>query len=268
MKKKLHLLITTLALSFAFFAVMNVSAEDESYNQVIDEADLLSDEEESDLNITINEIIDTYDFDAVILTVPSLNGAEVEAYADDYYDQNGYGVGDDRDGILFLISMEERDYYTSTCGYGIKVFTDYGIEKLNEKISPYLSDGDYYEGFAKYLSMTKEYLDAAYEGTPYDVKHPYKEPKNYLLREMIALVVSILIGLICVLSMKHKMNTARPQKYAGSYVKKNSYNLTNQKDIFMYRNVTRVKKEEKPEGGSTTHTSSSGTTHGGGGGKF
>ena len=72
------------------------------------------------------------------------------AYADDFYDYNGYGYGDSRDGILLLISMEERDWRISTCGYGITVFTDAGQEYISDKFLPYLSDGDYSEAFTKY----------------------------------------------------------------------------------------------------------------------
>ena len=49
-------------------------------------------------------------------------------------------------------------------------------------------------------------------------------------------------------------------------------NLTNQRELFLYRDVHRTEhveaKDSDSSGGSSTHTSSSGTTHGGGGGSF
>lgn len=68
----------------------------------------MSDSEEAKLDSEIEKIRTNYDFDVVLLTVESLEGYTPEAFADDYYDYNGYGIGDNNDGVLFLISMEER----------------------------------------------------------------------------------------------------------------------------------------------------------------
>ena len=52
----------------------------------------------------------------------------------------------------------------------------------------------------------------------------------------------------------------------------NSMNLTNSRELFLYRDVHRTERPKESSssdsGGSSTHTSSSGTTHGGGGGSF
>lgn len=52
-------------------------------------------------------------------------------------------------------------------------------------------------------------------------------------------------------------------------MKKESLNITEKRDLFLYRTVSRTAKpKNESSGGSSTHTSSSGSTHGGGGGKF
>lgn len=267
MKRKIRVLVLVLAMALGMMMVWNVSAASEEYYQVFDDADLLSDSEEESLNAGINKIISGYDFDVVIVTTNSLDGKSVSEYADDYYDENGFGVGDEGTGLLFLISMEDRDYCVSTHGEAIDAFTDYGIERMKEEVASSLSDGDYAGGCEKFLNVTEDYITAYNEGTPYDSDHPYQESKNYFLRELIALVAAVAVGLVSVLMMKSKMNNAKPQEYAGNYVKKDSFKLTKEKDLFMYSRVTKVKKE-KEEKGSSTHTSSSGETHGGGGGKF
>ena len=48
-------------------------------------------------------------------------------------------------------------------------------------------------------------------------------------------------------------------------MKQGSLQVTESRDIFLYRNVIRT---AKPKETSTTHTSSSGRTHGGSSGKF
>lgn len=268
MKKITYLVMSMLVLILNIVPV-SASVDSADLPHVIDDADLMSDSEEAKLDSEIEKIRTNYDFDVVLLTVESLEGYTPEALADDYYDYNGYGIGDNNDGVLFLISMEERDYYTSTTGYGIEVFTDYGIERLNEQIVEYLSDGDYYGGMREFLTTTQTYLDAANAGEPIDIGNAPKEPKNYVLRELIAILAAVVVGFIVVMIMKAQMNTAKPQKYAGSYVKQGSFKLTRESDVFLYSNVTKTRKPEPSQsGGSSTHTGSSGTSHGGGGGKF
>ena len=82
---------------------------------VVDEANLLSSREVQSLNEQTEAMRNQYQMDVVILTVFSLHGKDPEAYADDYYDHAGYGVGSDHSGILLLISMESRDWAISTC---------------------------------------------------------------------------------------------------------------------------------------------------------
>ena len=100
--------------------------------RLVDEADLLSDDEEMALTGQLNEISERQQVDIVVVTVNSLEGAGTMEFADDFYDYNGYGFGEERDGILFLISMEERDWYISTTGYGITAVTDAGREYVSD----------------------------------------------------------------------------------------------------------------------------------------
>ena len=71
--------------------------------------------------------------------------------------------------------------------------------------------------------------------------------------------------------MRLRMNTAKPKWTAVEYIKKGSFKLTSEKDIFMYSTVTKTAKPKDNDTsacGSTTHVSSSGSEHGGGGGSF
>ena len=94
--------------------------------RLVDDADLLASEEEQDLLAKLNEISERQAVDVVVVTVDSLDGKTSEAFADDYFDYNGYGIGTDRDGIIFVISMGERQMAMSTRGFGIPAFTDAG----------------------------------------------------------------------------------------------------------------------------------------------
>lgn len=237
---------------------------------VIDDAGLIKASDEKKLDKKIKNI-QKDKFDVVILTVKSLDGKSAQDYADDYYDNNDYGLDNEKSGVLFLVSKGDRKYHISTKGAGIKVFTDYGIARIKEEIKPYLSDGDYFNACDEFLNITKDFVKAYKDGTPYDTDNPYNEEIDYVILEVIALVIAFVIALISVGIMRLRMNTAKPKGTAMEYIKKGSFKLTSEKDIFMYSTVTKTAKpkdNDNSAGGSTTHVSSSGSEHGGGGGSF
>lgn len=238
--------------------------------RVVDEADLLSDSEEKELAGKIEDLTDKYNFDIVIVTADTINGETPMAYADDYYDYNGYGAGADNDGILLLLSMEDRDWWISTTGYGIDAFTDYGIDVIGDEIVPDLSNGDYYSAFTEFIDLTDDFLAEAEKGNPYDIDHKYKTFSDYIIAVGIGLFIGLIIAVISVLVMKSKMKTVAMQNNANNYAVNNSLRLDRSNDIFIYRNVTKTRRPEPSSsgGGSSIHTGSSGTSHGGGGGKF
>lgn len=243
--------------------------------RLVDMADLLSDEEEADLSGLLDEISRRQQVDVVVVTVDSMEGASAMVYADDFYDYNGYGYGDGRDGILLLISMDERDWYISTCGFGITALTDAGREYISEIFVNDLSMGDYAAAFTSFAKLCDNFLTQAKTGEPYDVDFLPKEPFEPFLSLVTAFAIAFVIALISTGIMKGQLKTVHSQTAADNYMKQDSMKLTRKNDLFLYKKVDRRRREtasssgsSSSSGGSRTHTSSSGTTHGGGGGKF
>ena len=123
-----------------------------------DEAGLLSDDEADSLLAQLDEISERQNCDVIVVTVASLDGKTAESYADDYFDFNGYGLGQDRDGILLLLSMEDRDWAISTHGFAITAFTDAGQSYMTDHFLSYISDGEYAQGFQKYAELCDQFL--------------------------------------------------------------------------------------------------------------
>ena len=266
--RKLMLLVMSVSIMSVFLGFSVSSAAGKK--SVIDDAELIKASDEKELDKKIKNI-QKDKFDVVILTVKSLDGKSAQDYADDYYDNNDYGLDNEKSGVLFLVSKGDRKYHISTKGAGIKAFTDYGIGRIKEEIKPYLSDGDYFDACDEFLNITKDFVKAYKDGTPYDTDNPYNEEIDYVILEVIALVIAVVIALISVGIMRLRMNTAKPKGTAMEYIKKGSFKLTSEKDIFMYSTVTKTAKpkdNDNSAGGSTTHVSSSGSEHGGGGGSF
>ena len=242
--------------------------------RIVDWADLLSDSEKTELSDKLDEISERQQVDVVVVTVNSLEGASAMDYADDFYDYNGYGFGTQRDGILFLISMEERDWYISTSGFGITAVTDAGNRYMSEKFLPYLSDREYAEAFCIFAEQCDDYITQARTGVPYDVDNIPIESFSHMGALIIAIAIGFIISLIITGVMRLNLHSVYSQPTADSYMKKDSLRLTREYELFLYRNIIRTEKPKESRssnsrsGGSTTHISSSGRTHGGGGGKF
>lgn len=240
--------------------------------RLVDAADLLSDSEEAALLDTLDEISERHQVDVVVLTLDSLEGESAMVYADDFYDYYGYGFGSGRDGILFLISMGERDWCMSTTGYGKTAFTDAGQAYMSEAFTDSLKDGDYMAAFTTFAELCDDFITQAKAGAPYDVANLPKAPFSFGGGLVAALLVGFIISLIATGIMKDQLKTVHSQSTAGSYIKEGSMQLTKTNDLFLYMQVERREKAKEDSsgssGGSSTHTSSSGTEHGGSQGKF
>ena len=265
-------LILAAALAVPAFAVEGGFAD--LYYRMNDSANVLTEDEDNELEVALEELSLRQSFDVTIATIESLESVDytsMEEYADDLYDFCQFGYGADRDGVLLLVSVGDRKWHISTCGYGITAFTDAGIQYLGEQMTPDMADGDYAGAFRTFVQWSDAYIDAARSGRPYDVKNLPREPLS-LMYLFLALGIGLVLAWVVVSVMKSRLRSVAFQENAASYVREGSMNLTNQRELFLYRDVHRTEHVEEKDsdrsGGSSTHTSSSGTTHGGGGGSF
>ena len=231
-------LVLLLALAVPAFAADGFA---DLYYRMNDSAEVLTEDEDGELEASLEELSVRQSFDVVIATIDS------------------------------LVSIGDRKWHISTCGYGITAFTDAGIQYLGEQMTPDMADGDYAAAFRTFIQWTDAYVTAAREGHPYDVDNMPHEPLSILYLGL-ALVIGLVTALIVTGVMKSRLKSVAPQRDATSYVRQGSMKLTNQRDLFLYRDVHRTERPKETDsgssGGSSTHTSSSGTTHGGGGGSF
>lgn len=95
----------------------------DEFTCVLDGAGMIEPEQRAELMKKLGELSSKYGMDYVVCTVKSLNGSTAEACADDIFDYCGFGRGEDRSGVLLLISTGDRKWHISTRGYGITVFT-------------------------------------------------------------------------------------------------------------------------------------------------
>lgn len=271
MKMKKHIFSVLFTLILCIATMITPAFAKADMPRLVDNAGLLTDAEQSRLLAKLDEISEKQRADIVVVTADTLDGKTPMDYAEDFYDYNGYGYGEEYDGVLLLVSIEDRDWWISTCGYGMTAITDDGINYISDKFLPYMKDGNYAKAFSTYAKLCDDFFSQAKNGQPYDGEHMPKEPFNFGLWLLVAVGIGIGIALGTTGSMKKKLKSVKLQSAAGNYVKANSMNITESRDIFLYNTVTRTEKPKSgnsSSGGSSTHCSSSGQTHGGGGGKF
>ncbi len=235
MKKRVIALFTVILM--CTLCTVTAFAAD-SLPHLIDGADLFTSADEESLSAKLDAVSEEYGLDIVVLTVTTLGDKTPTEYADDYYDNNGYG----KNGALLLIEVEEGKRYVSTSGSCID---EIDVSGLGDKISGYLDDENYVSG----VNGLVDYVNDAYSF-------------NLGLNLVICLGIGLLVAFIAVSTMKSKLKSVRMQTGAASYIKANSMNITDSRDIFLYRTVT--SREKAKNDNNNTHTSSSGKTHGGG----
>lgn len=295
MKRIIATALTMITLVFLMTGVC--FAETESLGRLYDEYGVLSADEYNTVLEALNVVSDRFQVDTSIAVVNSIAADgydDIAAYADDLFDAYGYGTGENKDGILFVVAMEERKWALSTHGLAIQYVTDKGNEYLQEQFLSFLSNGDYERAFLAYAEGC-DYLYAertgqkpsdyfnksdSYDGDQdfYDEDYDSYEPVSVGRRLEItaryipiALLVGFLLSMIPMGIMKSKLRTVQQKSGAADYVDRDSLRITNVRDIFLYRTVSQTRRAQEVEdhdGPSTTHTSSSGETHGGSSGSF
>lgn len=274
MKTKLLFRVLALAAA-ALILILSVSAYDASLPRVVDRTGTFSAQETGRLDSISEEFRREYSMDCVIMLINSLGGKTPEAYADDAYDEGGYGMGNDNSGILFLISVGDREVYISTCGEAIDYIDDYEIERILDDMMYSLSDGEWCDAFSAGVDAAGRMIERP-NGNPDGCgmgPADYGEDSfSTGERLLVVFIVPAVIGGIAVGVMCYMMNNVRGKYAAADYAVKGSFALSGALDIFLSRHVTKTPRAEQNSGshggGGSTHISSGGISHGGGGRHF
>ena len=230
-------------------------AAKESEEFLYDEADLLTDEQEAELVKKLTEVSHATNAQVVIATMASMDGGDIDSFVDYLYDSMGFGYGENHDGVLLLVCMDPREYRILSNGYAGTAIGPDQIDTLCDFMETYLPNGHYVAAFNSFADQCGEFLEY------YQMGSPFKVGKNLA----ISLIIGIIAGLIAAFVMKGQLKSVRKQDQAHRYVKPGSMTVNVQYDIFLYRTVTRTKKQERIE---STSSGSGGTTRSKGGGTF
>jgi len=231
------------------------AAMPENEQFLYDEADLLTDSEEVTLVEKLKDVSRACNAQLVVVTIASMDGGDIDSYVDYLYDSMGFGYGVNHDGVLLLVCMDPREYRILSNGYAGTAIGPEQIDTLCDFMETYLPNGHYVAAFNSFADQCGEFLEY------YQMGSPFKVGKNLA----ISLIIGIIAGLIVAFVLKGQLKSVRKQDQAHRYVKPGSMTVDIQYDIFLYRTVTRTKKQKRVE---STSSGSGDTARSKGGGSF
>lgn len=279
MKKKLYGMLCSIVLLLVFAVSFSISAEasdtiPQTSNfmlpRLIDNAEVLSDQEEMPIKVDLNEISLIQNFDVVIMTVASTDGKEIEQYAEDFYDNNGYGVGEGKDGLIFVVNTQTREWAVSTHGSGITAFTDAGQKYLMDQVTPYLSEENFSDAFEKFADLCESFVKQANSGEPYDTGNlPNADKPVGLGGIIVSIIIGTVLSLLVMAFMWLKMKSVFRKHEASDYIRPGSLVITEREDKFLNSKVIKTAKPKNNQSsGNGTSRSSSGKKHSSSSGKY
>lgn len=126
---------------------------------VNDYANVISSADESKMTTIAREVKQKTGAEIAVVTVPDMQGLSVEEYATQLYQAWGIGRASQDDGVLLLVSVEERKVRIET-GYGVEGILPDGKtgEILDAYVVPHLRTGDYSSGLLAGMLATAQVI--------------------------------------------------------------------------------------------------------------
>lgn len=161
---------------------------------VNDYADVLSDEAESHILSTAVELEKQTGAQVVVLTVNSLDGADISDYAVEVFRSWGIGDKKENNGVLIVLSVGDREMWISS-GYGLEgTLTDTRLGQMRDAYAiPYYRNDDFETGTTVlFNAIVNEIRTEEYGLEPLD----FEQPENYPTIEPVELPYEVFWGLL------------------------------------------------------------------------
>ncbi|MEE8807268.1 MAG: TPM domain-containing protein [Lactimicrobium sp.] len=260
MKKLQKILISVL---LCLLAVMPVHAEGQTW--ILDHAGVMSDQTIASLASRIDSIVsNNYVGIYVRLEKDMGDETDIEQYAEDLYQQEDLGVGKARDGILLVMSFDQRDY--DLAAYGPRanaIFTDAAKKQIEDAMLAYFKEDQWDDGITAMVDQTETILNeyTASGGKQYHDYYASHTSSGYSGFELFLLFgVPPLLALLIVWAIASRNKTKGIAVSADTYAT-GHLNLRRREDIFTHvtRTVTHISHDNDSHGG--TSVDSSGFSH-------
>ncbi len=224
--------------------------------KVYDFAEILTTTEEQKLYDEIVNYINQTNMDIAIVTIKYNNKHNVQTYAEDFYDYNNFGVGTDRDGILFLIDMDLQQFYLTATGKAIRTYSDKRYNAMLDNAYQYVATGDYYGSCSALIKSALSYskIDST-EDDNYVVNSDgtIQRDNGTLIAGGIFAIIGTAITMLILVNMNR---TVYRPKHVRSFLVKDTMSIKRVNEVNLGTQVARAPRKKK----SSTPNSGSGTT--------
>ena len=271
MKRKLLMLLMVVCMILPALPVF--AAE----QRVFDYADMIDDADEEEMHLWVQDMQENWGLDLAFLTTYDTEGKSVQEYGAEFYMEQDLGLGENYDGVIFVLDMGSREGQIITSGKAIDIYTDYYIDKMWDNMVDYLSEGDYYWAFFTLYCDLDHYAAEyeKYQADPDSYISEYQQETgvvNPFISIGVVLVLSLIIAGVGISVLKSGHNNVQPYTDGRAYLKEDGCCFTKKTDTFASTHTTMVPvpddDDDQSWGGSSSTFSSGGRSFGGGGGKF
>jgi uncharacterized protein len=237
------------------------AAAAESKTLVYDKANLLSQQEEDELNALANKYGAERETDILILTSLNTENQDVQLKTEDFYDTQAPGY-DKPHGNAVILTMDMKNRQVYLAGFGkAETYLDSGrLDKIRSAITSDLTSGHYEKAFERYIKLSHKYMGFK----------PGVNPDNILFNLWFQLIAAVAVGGIVVGIMVYRSG-GRITVSRGTYEDSGTSGVLEHADQYINTTVTRrkiPKNNSRGSGGGGGGTSSGGNSHSGSRGSF
>ena len=229
-----------------------------------DQVGLLSSSQLQSIKNRLQRISENYELGVYVAIIQDYKsyGSEIEKASEKIYNQNMLGLGNQRHGLLLLLSMNDRGYDLASHGeYGNIAFSDARKTELKDSFLPYLRNNDWASGVEAFVDCAERILQVdRSSGKSYKTMFEEKNNGYILICVIIGVVIALIFAFACLGNEKKKMNNVAFASEADSYISDDGVEFFEKKDIFKYStsHTTTVKSSSSSGGGGSGFSHSSG----------
>ncbi len=244
MKYRICAFVLLLALLLSLSATVSAGSFDGEY--VLDEYGLLWEEEKEELENLARELEELYSCGIYVATVEDYRDYHEDVYyaAVEFYKGYDLGCGSNNNGMLLLLSMEERDFAIFIYGDEAEAaITEQGRSRIEDAFLDDFREDDWYGGLLDYYEQSGQVLARAQAGDPVTSNRSLSGQEL-----LIAILAPLMIALVVCLIQRGKMKTAKVQTQARAYVPAGGVKFNLRRDRFTHITRSRVKVESSSSG--------------------
>ncbi len=246
--------VISLAFVMLFVTGIRVDAHGDYSCRVIDACDLLTQQQEEELNEKLEEIYSAYNADGVILILDFVDADEREAAA---LFMQEYDVGGTDNNAMCLLHQAEARNVSLVFRGELQYDFDEKIQDLMlDDCVEELSEDNYFEAYKAIITDYEKGLERVAAGKkirPMDMEGAGGFAAFLLKAFLISLAAAAVPVLCMTLFQRSRMKTSVPQTNADFYTEPGGLEMDVSRDIYLHTATTRI------------HINRDRNTHGGGG---